>query len=60
MNIKEPRFAYTKMTAAVPIKPPLAGKKNIAMTYAGPPTQVELNRNKRRAERAASSSACKI
>lgn len=44
-HISEPRYHYTKQTAATPIRDSVPGQSNIAMTYSGPPSKAERLRN---------------
>ena len=44
----ESSYAYTAMNNVSPIRPIIPGKNNIPMTYQGPPTQQEINRNRDR------------
>jgi hypothetical protein len=50
---KQQSYAYTKMTQASPIKSNPGGT-NVPMTYAGPPTPAEIQRNKYRRDQSRS------
>ena len=41
-------YAYTQMKNVSPIRSRVHGQNNIPMTYHGPPSQSELNRNRGR------------
>ena len=43
-------YHYTNMANVSPIRPGIAGQNNIPMTYQGPPSQQEINRNKGRVD----------
>ena len=46
--MRKSSYAYTKQGEARQIKAPKLGAQNVAMTYAGPPNQAEIHRNKGR------------